>query len=214
METKPDTIHITASAKVEIQARRADLFIVVRGSSVVGGNEAMKKAKEVSALVDELTRAGIKMEHIHLEGASVETSSGVLLKSSSATYRLRVRCEDLEKLPEALDIVSAQKNAALERIAWKYNDEGARGRGLEAAIAAAKSKAQKVADALGVKLLGVYSFNENAFDEESPMPFQPQRAMMKARPAAAESEPSLAMDIQHGKTIQVNVEIEYRVAGF
>ncbi|MBI5934524.1 MAG: SIMPL domain-containing protein [Chloroflexi bacterium] len=212
MEIKPDTIHITASAKVEIQARRADLFIAVRGSSVVGGNEAMKKAKEVSALVDELTGAGIKAEHIHLEGVSVETSSGVLLKSSSATYRLRVRCEDLEKLPETLDIVSAQKNAALERVAWKYNDEGARGRGLESALVAAKLKAQKVADALGVTLLGVYSFNENAFDEESPMPFQPQARMMKARQDAA--EPSLAMDIQHGKTIQVNVEIEYRVSGF
>ena len=47
METKPDTIHITANAKVEIQAKRADLFIAVRGSSVVSGNEAMKKAKEL-----------------------------------------------------------------------------------------------------------------------------------------------------------------------
>ncbi len=214
METKPDTIHITASAKVEIQARRADLFIAVRGSSVVSGNEAMKKAKEVSALVDELTRIGIKTEDIHLEGVAVETSSGVLLKSSSATYRLRVRCEDLEKLPEVLDIVSAQKNAALERIAWKYDDDEARARGLGSALEAAKSKAQTVAEALGVKLLGVYSFNENAFDEEAPMPFQPQARMMKARQAAAESEPSLAMDIQHSKTIQVNVEIEYRVTGF
>jgi uncharacterized protein YggE len=214
MEIKPDTIHITANAKVEIHAKRADLFIAVRGSSVVSGNEAMKKAKEVSALVDELTSAGIKAENIHLEGVVVEASSGVLLKSSSATYRLRVRCEDLEKLPEALDIVSAQKNAALERVVWKYNEDGARGRGLESAIAAAKSKAQKVAESLGVKLLGVYSFNENAFDEESPMPFQPQTRMMKARQVGAESEPSLAMDIQHSKIIQVNVEIEYRVAGF
>lgn len=215
METKPDTIHVNASAKVEIHARRAELFIAVRGSSVVSGNEALKKAREVSALVDELTRAGIKAEHIQLEGVIVETSSGVLLKSSSATYRLRVRCEDLEKLPEALDIVSAQKNAALERVAWKYDEEEARGRGLDDAIAAAKSKAQKVADALGVKLLGVYAFNENAFDEETPTPFQPQARMMKARQAAAEAEQSsLSMDIQHSKTVQVNVEVEYRVTGF
>jgi uncharacterized protein YggE len=214
MESKPDTIHITASQREEISATHADLFVTVRGSSVIGGNEAMKKAKEVSALVDELTRAGVSAENIHLQGIHVETSSGVLLKSSSAIYRLRVRCEKLDQIAELLDIVSSQKNAALEQIAWKYADESARARGLETAIAAAKSKADKVAASLGVKLLGVYTFSENTFDEEAPFPQQFQaQAMMKTRGAPA-PEPSLGMDIQHSKTIQVNVEIEYRVSGF
>ncbi len=214
METKPDTIHVSATVKEEVNATHADLFVTVRGSSVVSGNEALKKAKEVSALVDELTRAGVAAEDVHLQGVYAETSSGVLLKSSSAAYRLRVRCGKLESLPELLDIVASQKNAALERIDWKYDEASVRERGLASAMEAAKSKAEKVAAALGVKLLGVYQFNENAFDEESPMPFQPQMRMMKARQAEAESEPSLGMDIQHGKTIQVNVEIEYRVSGF
>ena len=214
MESKPDTIHITASHREEIFATHADLFVTVRGSSVVSGNEAMKKAREVSALVDELTRAGIATEDVHLQGVHVETSSGVLLKSSSAIYRLRVRCRKLEQLPELLDIVSSQKNAALERIDWKYDEASARERGLRSAMEAAKSKAEKVASALGVQLLGVYLFTENAFDEEAPMPFRAQGVMMKARQAAAESEPSLGMDIQHSKMIQVNVEIEYRVSEF
>jgi uncharacterized protein YggE len=214
MESKPDTIHITASHREEINATHADLFVTVRGSSVVSGKEAMKKAKEVSALVDELTRAGVGAEDVHLQGVHVETSSGVLLKSSSAIYRLRVRCRKLEQLPELLDIVSSQKNAALERIDWKYDEASARERGLRSAMEAAKSKAENVASALGVQLLGVYSFTENAFDEEAPMPLRGQGMMMKARQAAAESEPSLEMDIQHSKMIQVNVEIEYRVSGF
>ena len=214
MESKPDTIHITASHREEIFASHADLFVTVRGSSVFSGNEAMKKAKEVSALVDELTRAGVSAENIHLQGVHVETSSGAILKSSSATYRLRIRCEKLDQLAELLDIVASQKNAALEQIAWKYPEEITRARGLETAIAAAKSKADKVAASLGVKLLGVYQFTENTFDEEAPFPqFQPQIAMMKARGAPA-AEPSLGMDIQHSKTIQVNVEIEYRVSEF
>ncbi len=37
--------------------------------------------------------------------------------------------------------------------------------------------------------------------------------MMKAA-RVAEPEPSLGMDIQHSKNLQVNVEIEYRVSGF
>ena len=213
METKPDTIKISASHHEEILATYADLFVTVKGSSVVSGNEAMKKAKEVSQLVDELTRFGISAENIHLQGVHVETSSGALLKSSSASYRLRVRCEQLGQIADLLDIITSQKNAALERIDWKYPEEEARERGLESALAKAKSKADKVAAALGVKLLGVYDFLENSFDEEAPIMFQAQ-AMMKSRSSAPLAEPSLDMDVQHGKTIHVNVEVWYRVSGF
>ena len=213
METKPDTIKISASHREEILASHANLFVTVKGSSVVSGNEAMKKAKEVSQLVDELIRFGISAENIHLQGVHVETSSGALLKSSSASYRLRVRCEQLGQIADLLDIITSQKNAALERIDWKYPEEEARERGLESALAKAKSKADKVAAALGVKLLGVYDFLENSFDEEAPIMFQAQ-AMMKSRSSAPLAEPSLDMDVQHGKTIHVNVEVWYRVSGF
>jgi uncharacterized protein YggE len=213
MESKPDTIKISASHHEEILATYADLFVTVKGSSVVSGNEAMKKAKEVSQLVDELTSFGISAENIHLQGVHVETSSGALLKSSSASYRLRVRCDVLGQIADLLDIITSQKNAALERIDWKYPEEEARERGLESALAKAKSKADKVAAALGVKLLGVYDFLENSFDEEAPIMFQAQ-AMMKSRSSAPLAEPSLDMDVQHGKTIHVNVEVWYRVSGF
>ena len=212
MNSKPDTIKISASHHEEILATYADLFVTVKGSSVVSGNEAMKKAKEVSQLVDELIRFGISAENIHLQGVHVETSSGALLKSSSASYRLRVRCDVLSQVADLLDIITSQKNAALERIAWKYPEEEARERGLESALVKAKSKADKVAAALGVKLLGIYDFLENSFDEETPVMFQPQAMMMKSRAPAA--EPSLGMDVQHGKTIHVNVEVWYRVSGF
>ncbi len=213
METKPDTIKISASYREEILATYADLFVTVKGSSVFSGNEAMKKAKEVSQLVDELTRFGISAENIHLQGVHVETSSGALLKSSSASYRLRVRCEQLGQIADLLDIITSQKNAALERIDWKYPEEEARQRGLESALVKAKSKADKVAAALGVKLLGVYDFLENSFDEEMPIMYQAQ-AMMKSRAPAPVAEPSLGMDVQHGKTIHINVEVWYRVSGF
>jgi uncharacterized protein YggE len=214
MESKPDTLKISASHKEEIFADRADLFVTVRGSSLVSGNEAMRKAKEVSQLVEALTGFGLSPEAIQLQGVRIETSSGALLKSSSATYRLKVKCEKLEQLAELLDIIASQKNAALEHIQWKYPEEAARERGLEEALERAKSKADKVAASLGVKLLGVYDFMENAFDEERPpMPFQAMEMGMKARAASA-PEPSLGMEIQHSKTVTVNVDIWYRVSAF
>jgi uncharacterized protein YggE len=215
MDTKPDTIKVSAMHREEIFASHANLHVTVKGSSVVSGNEALKKAKEVSQLVEALTRFGLSPDAIQLLGVHIETASGMLLKSSSATYRLRIKVEKLEQIAELLDILTSQKNATLEQIEWKYSEETAHEQALESAIAKGKAKAEKVAAAMGVKLLGVYDFIENTFDEERPpMPFQRmEMGMMKARAVAAE-EPSLDMDIQHSKTVQVNVEIWYRVSSF
>jgi len=213
MESNPDTIKISALHREEIFASHANLFVTVRGSSVVSGNEAMKKAREVSQFVEALTGFGLSPEAVQLLGVHIETSSGALLKSSSATYRLRIRVDKLDQLADLLDIVASQKNAVLERIEWKYPEESARESGLESAITKGKAKAEKVAAALGVKLLGVYDFMEGTFDEERPIPFQAQAVMMKSRAAVAD-EPSLGMDIQHSKTVQVNVDIWYRVSSF
>ncbi|MDQ2690778.1 MAG: SIMPL domain-containing protein [Chloroflexota bacterium] len=213
MDTKPDTIKVSASHREEIFASHANLYVTVKGSSVVSGNEALKKAREVSQLVEALTRFGLSPDSIQLLGVHIETSSGALLKSSSATYRLRVHLRDLDSLTEILDIVASQKNASLERIEWKYPEDEAHEHGLDAAIAKGKAKAEKVAAAMGVKLLGVYEFMENTFDEERPpMPFQTMEMNMKSRAMAVADQPSLNMDIQHSKTIHVNVDIWYRVS--
>jgi uncharacterized protein YggE len=196
MDSKPDTIKVSATHREEIFASHANLFVTVHGSSVVSGNQAMKKAREVSQLVDALTRFGLSPDAIQLLGVHIETSSGTLLKSSSATYRLRVRVNELDQLAELLDIIASQKNAILERVEWKYPEDAAQERGLEAAINKAKAKAEKVAAALGVQLLGVYEFMEGTFDEERPpMPYRAEAMMMKARAA-------------------VNIDIWYRVSSF
>src|SRR5215212_6555433 len=196
MDGKPDTIKVSAFHREEIFASHANLYVTVKGSSVVSGNEAMKKAKEVSGLVDTLTRFGLSPDAIHLQGVRIETSSGGLLKSSSAMYHLKIKSEKLEQ------------------IEWKYPEDEARERGLEAAITKGKAKAEKVVAAMGVKLLGVYDFMENAFDEERPpMPFQAKAMEMRSLGAVAD-QPSLNMDIRHSKTVHVNVDIWYRVSSF
>jgi uncharacterized protein YggE len=214
MESKPDTIKVSAEYKEEIFADRADLFVSVKGSSLVSGNEAMKKAKEVSQLVEALTHYGLSPEAIQLQGVRIEGSSGALLKSSSATYRLKIKCEKLDQLAELLDIIASQKNTSLERIQWKYPEETAREQAMETALGKAKVKAEKVAGSLNVKLLGIYDFIENVYDEEMPFPqFAAQAAPMRAMAKGA-PEPSLGMDIQHSKTIHVSVDIWYRVSAF
>lgn len=214
METKPDTIKITASQREEIQATHADLYVAVKGSSLVGGDEALKKAREVAQLVEALTGFGLPAEAIHLQSVYAEASGGSLLRSSSATYRLRIRCEKLAEFPDLLGIISAQKNATFERVDWKYPDEAVQETALEKALQKAGAKARKVAASLGVRLLGVYALNENTFDQEMPVAQLTFAAQPKVRSAGIVPQADLGMDIQHSKTIEVRVELEYRVSGF
>ena len=214
MDTKPDTIKIFTSQREEIQATFADLFVTVKGSSLVSGNAALKKAKEVSQLVDELTHFGLSAEAIHLQSVYAETSSGALLRSSSATYRLRIRCEKLDQFADLLGIVASQKNATFERVDWKYPDEAAKEQALEKAIQKAEAKARKVAASIGVKLLGIYAFNENVLDQETLAPQRMSAAQATPRAMGIVAQPDLGMDIQHSKTVEVRVEIEYRISGF
>jgi uncharacterized protein YggE len=171
----------------------------------------MKKAREVSQLVDAVIKFGLSPEAIELQSVRLETNSGAVLKSSSAIYRLKIKTEKIDQLAELLDVIAAQRNTTLEQVEWRYPEETARERGLEAAIAKGKVKAEKVAASLGVKLLGVYDFIEISYDEERPpMPFQAMEMNMKAR--AAPAEPNLNMEIQHSKTVHVNIDIWYRVS--
>lgn len=217
MDTKPDTIKVTAFHREEISATHADLHVTVKGSSVVSGDTALKKAKEVNQLIEALTSLGVKEDAVKLQGVHVETSSGVLVKSSSASYRLKIRCEKLEQFAEMLDAIASQKNASLDRVEWKYDDDAARERGLNLAIENAKRKAQVIADSFGVQLLGVRDFVETVTDQEAPIwqALLPQPAA-KSRGAGMlmTEQPSLGMDIQHNKNMQVNVEVWYRVSEF
>jgi hypothetical protein len=55
---------------------------------------------------------------------------------------------------------------------------------------------------------------ENTYDEERPpMPFHAKTMEMSALRAVAD-QPSLDMEVQHSKTINVNVDIWYRVSSF
>jgi uncharacterized protein YggE len=215
METKPDTIKITASHREEVRATHADLYVTVKGSSLVSGDEALKKAKEVSQLVEQLTGFGLPSEEIHLQSVFAESTGGALLRSSSAVYRLRLRCNKLEQVPDLLSIIAAQKNATFERVDWKYPDDAAHEKGLEQALAKASARASRVAAGLGVKLLGVYRFSEDVSDDEAPFPMTALAASQpRMRAVGMVPQADLGMDIQHSKNLRFTVEIEYRVAGF
>jgi uncharacterized protein YggE len=216
MEETPDVIVISARHEEDLAADRAELLVAVQGSSLVTGRAALRKAKEVAKLVEELEQCGVTQDEIGLEDIRAEVSSGILGKSSSATYRLRIRCGKLEMLPEILGAITSAKNARLEDVVWRYPDSAVQqAKWLESCIAWANTKAEAAAAAMGARLVGVHRLSEHGLDEpdnELPAGLRDGRPMMSR--ARAGGAPLEGLELGHQKRAGLKIVVEYRVEGF
>lgn len=225
-DAKPDTITITVSEEKEIAADRADLLVTVRGSSLFTGETALSKAREVAQMVSELRELGVEDADIHLESVHADVTSGMLGKSSSATYSLKIHSERLDRLADMLGVITSQKNTKLKSIVWGYPENEERDDWLDACIRKANGKARRIADALGVRLTGIRRFYEGFTDQEGRVfPQSPpvaagadydmfhRPAMSRAAPVRVTSE-ELGTAVSHSKTVQLSVTIDYHISRF
>jgi uncharacterized protein YggE len=153
---QPDRITIRETFVEDVSATGALLTVTVKGSSFITGQTALKKAREVATLVEALITAGLSEAKISVETVKVQASSGPILKTSSASYTLRLDCEDLEKLDDVLTVVTSAKNISLDSLEWQYADLDTRKNSwITAAIEQANSRAREATTALGVQIAGV-----------------------------------------------------------
>lgn len=212
---QPDTITIQVVGDDELNADRADLYVTIKGRSLFTGQEALKKAGEVRELVEGLTDFGLQEEDILIQSIQADVSTGVIGKQSSATYRLRIRCRKLGELADILGIITSQKNTTLDRIAWRYSEyEEFKMTLLEQCLSKSMQKAERVAVALGVDLLGIYEFYEEVRDPESGVYPQPLAASPRAARARSGMKEELGLSVSHAKRVTLNVTTKYRVSRF
>lgn len=213
---KPDTITVTVSRREEVEANKVDIQVTIKGSSLVTGTAALKKAKEVAQLVSALAEVGLKDERVALKGIHAASSSGMLGRSTSATYQLHVRCDDLEMLADILGVVTSQKNARLDFLAWRYpDDKKLKNDWLQSCLNDANEKAKAVASILGVKLKGVHTFVEKWLDGEQGDRRLPQEVrvgdFMKMARTRGESI-DLGFPLSHSKLVELQLEAQFRVS--
>lgn len=207
------TVHETI--ETEIEASSADIDVLVKGNSFWTGNEAFKKADEIQTLVRALTEVGLEISAIQLREVSVELESGLLSKSSSARYKLRVHCPSTDLLGRVLSTISSQKNAKVDGVIWRYaNLETIKRNLLQATVRKAKETAQSVAESLGVPLLGVHKCaheisGANAF-VKNPRNVVASRAKL-ARPQKITLD---QLNLSHSDKIHVTAKLEFIVGTF
>ncbi len=205
------TISVTATRREEIKADKAELHVTIKGTSLVTGSAALKKAKEVNQLVTALIAVGVKEDEISLQDIQVESSNGMLTRTSSASYSLRVRCSNLDLLGEILGAISGQKTVTLDQLLWRYPDhKELRMQWLEGGIAEAKERAARIAAALGVKLDTLRSFSEVWKDPEE-LTQPSQRGAHAALHDAIVCRVDLGFSLSHSKTVEQRVDLTFAI---
>lgn len=164
----PDIITVEESFYEEVIATSAKVLLTVKGTSLISGNAAFKKAREVALIVDALKSAGVEESDLKLTSVRVEVNAGVLTKFSSVNYSLEVHCKNLDKLGDVLGAIASAKSAIVDGLEWDYPDsQEDKDRWIRTALARAKSRAEVIADSLGVKIVGVYDTVSQFWNEWS-----------------------------------------------
>jgi uncharacterized protein YggE len=208
-----DLLHIVVEREEDVSADRADLHVSVTGSSVFSGREALRKADEVNALIEALKTVGLGPEAVLVESVRAEVESGAFTKSSAASYGLRIRLPNLTVLPAAIELVAKRKNASLTRLEWKYDAiDTLMDDWLADLLRAANAKAELVAHALGVTVVGVHAFREERWDPDRPPPTTARHEVALDIASVGRRRGALGFDMMHSKRVRLAVRADYRVS--
>lgn len=215
--THPDTISIEASQSARVEANRADILVSVAGASLFSGAVALQKAREVAELVAALKTIGIEEAQIKIESIRAQNQSGAFSKVSSVTYSLKLENVPLERIADAIGIITSAKNATLGYLDWKFADETPLRDALRAqCLQMALDRVKIIAQTLGVRLIGVYELKEEWQGTQKPVQNRryisggSESAIMRARV----SEEELGLAISHAEEVLLQLEIQFRVSEF
>lgn len=214
---KPDTITISVVAQRKLYASSVDMYVVIEGSSLISDKSALKKAKEVRTLVEALKVEGISEDKIQIIGISASVSTGIISKTSSAKYRLKIEIPETDMLARVLGVVSSRKNSEMMGLDWKYGDHNDVHESLlEEAITHANRRAHLACEKLSHLNIGVHSLLEEFHDDETKQyrshlyDLEDSATIRRAR-SNASMEDTLGLDVIHSKVVKLKVKIEYNV---
>lgn len=218
MTNAMDTLHLITvreTSTAHVTASGAKLTVRIAGQSLFTGNEAFKKAAEIANLVSALRELGLTEADIQLLNVSTEVESGMMIKSSSATYFLQITCASIDLLGRILAKISSQKNAKLSDISWQYPDlEQHKREWVQTAVRVAKDAARAIADSLEVPLRGVHSLSYEIVGlDHAPQIPKESVYLMRTR-SRPRTEPLDSLDLSHVGTITVIVTAEFIVGDF
>lgn len=210
---QPETITLSACREAILNANGAYLFVEVEGASLFLGRAVLQQSREVRKLAEALAEVGVQASDIFVQSARADVKSGFISKSTTANYRLRIHCQDLDTLPAIMDRITDRKEARLTEVEWRYpSPDEVHDSLLGEALRIVKARAELVATELELSVLGVYKLNEELSDPENQEVEAVQTAdhfYVAQRQHGVGSEPGI--EIQHSKEVKLTVTVQFKV---
>lgn len=210
-------LKVSEEACAEVAPASAFVHVVLTADRFFSGRAALEKAEELRRLAVALEAAGLPGDALALEGASLDVSSGVFVKSSSVTYRLRIHVKELDLLADVLDAIAACKKAKLTHLTWDYPESAPASLVRECAARAA-SKAETLAVALGITLRSIHAVRDEHHHELPPVDMLAAGygapMAMRARSAASSSVAYElgGLELTPKKKVTARVYVDYVIA--
>ncbi len=152
-------MRITVERAVRIDATGARVHVTLRAQSSLAATAATKKVAEVRALVESLAAVGIPDGSIDVTGMQIATGQGKILASQEVRITLEIATTS-EQLPEVLGILAARHGLSVDQVEWTYDEFEASISASADAMRMARRKADAVAEAAGVRVVGITSASD------------------------------------------------------
>ncbi len=207
------SIRVTGRATVSVPPEQASVDVGVVTEAPEAKEAARLNAEKLDFVLKAIRNAlgaGAKFETVSYSVNPVyrypEPRTEPVLTGYSATNFVRVKELALDKVGEVIDLATSSGANSVSNIAFGLRDEAAaKARALREAAIDARAKADVLADALGLQVLGILSVSEGEPDIVRPMPMY--RAEMAMAQADAQPTPVEAGAIEVRASVTLVVAI-------
>ncbi|HLE69350.1 MAG TPA: SIMPL domain-containing protein [Vicinamibacteria bacterium] len=184
-------IRVTGRATVSVAPEEASVDVGVVTEAPEAKDAARLNAQKLDFVLKAIRNAlgsGANFETVSYSLNPVyrypEPRTEPVLRGYSASNVVRVKELALDKVGEVIDLATSSGANSVSNIAFGLRDEAAaKARALREAAIDAKAKADALADALGVQVLGILSVSEGEPDIIRPLPtYRAEMAMAQAAP--------------------------------
>lgn len=213
-ERMPPTIRVTGEAVVTVKPDQAQIDIGVLTQAQTSQAASSENAKKLDAVLPELRAALGPSARIETVSYNLQPNyqyprdgGRPTITGYTASNLVRVTLQDLTAVGKAIDVTTRSGANQIHRLQFMLKDEeAARATALREAAAKARTKAEALAEALGVKVLRLLSVVEGGAS------VQPVRDVMLMNRAAEASAPTQVMPslIEVHGTVTLTVEISQR----
>ena len=210
-ESRISTVRATGEATVTVQPDLARIDIGVVSEAATAQAAAAQNAKQLTAVLAALKKAagpGAQIETINYwvnpKYRHGEGRAPVIL-GYTATNTVRVTVSDLSNVSTIIDTATSSGANKIQGINFTLKDENAaRAKALQPAARQARSNAESIASALGLKVVRIVSAEEGHSPPVRPL----QERMMMAQTAMdAVSTPVEPRSIEVHATVTVTLEV-------